>query len=123
MALAALAIAASYGLMSFGISDKSAGQQEEMLTFQYTPPTTDPYSKENVEDVSNWTQLNANCPTGDDVACTIQVHIDDTVDGDGEEIDGNVVKIATLESAPDQFRVATPSATAGYANPTNSTLP
>lgn len=120
MAIVAIAIAmGSYALMSFGAGTKS----DEMITFEYKPPTNDPYSQANVEDLSNWKPADDPCPTnGDLAACTIEVHEDHTVGGAGQELDPAVV-LNTSSNSANVFKVDSPGPSSNYMNPINrSTL-
>ena len=56
---------------AFNKVPKSAGTQMS-YSFEYTPPSTDPYSVANVEDTANWhyNASAAECP-GDDEACAL----------------------------------------------------
>ncbi|MGF7232620.1 hypothetical protein [Arachidicoccus sp.] len=51
---------------------------DPMYQFTYNPPTTNPYSVSNVENVANWSyDPNATCPSGNVKACTIEAsHVD-----------------------------------------------
>ncbi|HTN37409.1 MAG TPA: hypothetical protein VL053_10065 [Arachidicoccus sp.] len=47
---------------------------DQLYTFQYNPPGTDPYSVNNVEDENNWSLATPEdaCPSGSIKACQIQ---------------------------------------------------
>lgn len=50
---------------------------DPMYTFEYTPPSTDPYSAANVQDTANWNfTTNPDPCLGSDKACTLEVPAD-----------------------------------------------
>lgn len=53
---------------------------DPLYQFTYNPPTTNPYSVSNVENVANWSyDPDATCPNGNVKACTIEAsQVDDS---------------------------------------------
>ena len=69
-------------------------QNRSMVTFTYSPPSTDNYTQANVQDKDNWVPGIA-CSSGANRACSLQVSSEETQSG-GTEL-GPDVSITAAE--------------------------
>lgn len=118
--LAIIAVATVIGFSSFKIYEKSSMTD---VVFRYQQPESElhPFSAPNVKTLANWKDDSSQCPTTDDeVACSIMVPIENTINSQGKELDPNKVTISTQQATPNNHGV---TSGVGYSNPVNRTQP
>lgn len=122
-AMAVVASIAILGFSSFQLAEKALLTE---VTFQYQPPSgSNPFDQTKVQDQSNWTPASASCSSEQDqeVACSITVPIENTMNG-GTEIDPSKVTIHTaLSSAGANNYLVIPNPSNEYTNEVNRPLP
>ncbi|MEO6683975.1 MAG: hypothetical protein ABIN48_14220 [Ginsengibacter sp.] len=74
-----------------------------MVTFVYTPPSTDNYTQSNVQNKLHWAP-GTECGSGENRACSFEVSLDDTQSG-GTELGPNVSIIAEEGGVPGKYLV------------------
>lgn len=123
-ATAGIALAAIIGFSSFKL------YQKEMLTevvFRYEAPSgdPDPYSKANVENTDNWKAGSTECtpPISKEAPCSIRVPLDNTLMGDGNEIDPSLVTINTQKHSSSNNYFVVQANNSEYSNEINRSLP
>lgn len=106
--------------------DRPAEKALTTVIFRYQPPTgvANPYDQEHVQNTENWKPAETACPSefSPNTPCSLEVPTANTVGGNEQEIDGNLVTINTTFVSANRYMLAAPTGTQ-YSNPVNIALP